>query len=77
MCSVIPGLRLQHLLSRIFIGMALVATKKLTTKQKKIKKETKKKIKTPDLDKIEKFLKLSTTEKINSVLSKDSESRQV
>ena len=55
--------------------MALVATKKLTTKWKKIKKETKKKIKTPDLDKIEKFLKLSTTEKINSVLSKDSESR--
>ena len=72
MCSVIPGLRLQHLLSRIFIGMALVATKKLTTKWKKIKKETKKKIKTPDLDTIEKFLRFGTKDKSNS---KDSESR--
>ena len=55
------------------------ATKKVTTKLKKIKKdttaavkETKKKIKTPDLDKLEKFLiKLGTTKKDIS----DSESR--
>ena len=52
--------------------MALANTKKLTTKLKKIKKETKKKIKTPDLDIIEKFLRFGTKDKNHS---KDSESR--
>ena len=53
--------------------MVLANTKKLTTKLKKIKKETiKKKIKTPDLDTIEKFLRFGTKDKSNS---KDSESR--
>ena len=56
--------------SRIFIGLMALATKKLTTKLKKIKKETKKKIITPDLDKLEKFLK-QKLQKNNS----DSESR--